>query len=420
MSRRVPATAVCLVLASLLAGCSGEDAPAGSDASPGVLSGAITVQVSGSDSEISALQETADAFETLSPGTTVEVVGVADQGDHIAKLSTAFAGGNPPDVFLLNYRRLGRFAESGVVAPADLGPLDREDFYAPAVDAFTFDGTLLCLPQNVSSVVVYLNPELFDRAGVALPRPGWTWAEMLEQARALAAAGVDAIGFDPTFRTVPAFVWSAGGEVVDDTAKPTRVTLDTAEGRKALQFLLDLQATGPDATERAAETPNDRFANGRLAMFLDSRRAVPGFRKATELTFDVARLPTDRSSSSLLASDGYCVTKKAKNPALAQAFARYAVGPDGGAVLARAGRTVPSLRSLAESPVFLDPAQQPRSSRVFLDVIPTLRALPSVAAWNEAEGTAGEILEQLFAGNLSLDEAVRKVESDTATVFDQE
>ena len=132
-------------------------------------------------------------------------------------------------------------------------------------------------------------------------------------------------------------------------------------------------------------------------MFFDSRRSVPAFRKA-ELDFDVAPLPRDVEQASLLATDGWCVSKAAKNKPLAQAFAQYAVGQEGATVLARAGRTVPSLKSLAESPAFLDPALPPKNGRVFLDVIPYLHQLPSVAAWNEAENRASDTIQQLFAG----------------------
>ena len=76
---------------------------------------------------------------------------------------TAFAGGAPPDVFLLNYRRLGPFVDRGVVAPARAGA-DRRGRLLPAtVEAFTYDGELACLPQNVSSSVAYVNPALFAR-----------------------------------------------------------------------------------------------------------------------------------------------------------------------------------------------------------------------------------------------------------------
>lgn len=403
-------------LVMLLAGACGTSPEVTAPESGAAPSGRIEVQVSGGPSELEALEQVVAGFEQRYPGTEISLLGVADQREHIAKLATAFAGGVPPDLFLVNHRRLGTFAESGAVEPADPGPIDVAGLYPLAVAAFTFDGTLLCLPQNASSVVTYVNPALFARAGVALPAADWTWPDALAAARALAAKGIEAVGFDPELRSVAPLVWSAGGEVVDDTAHPTRVTLATPEGRKALRFLLELQQTGLDATERAASTPQARFAGGELAMYFDSRRAVPGFRKAGT-PFDVAPVPRDARAASLLASDGWCVSKAARNKALARTFAQYAVGGDGATILAKAGRTVPSLRSLAESESFLDPTQPPRSARVFLDVIPSLRQLPSVAPWDDAEARTNDTLTQLFAGRTSLDAAVEEIATETAAAL---
>lgn len=405
-------TLLLVVFFALTAACAGARGSGDSGSAPD-LQGRIVVQAAGGESEIQAIEEVAHAFEEANPGADVEVVGVAQQGDHMARLATAFAGGNPPDVFLLNYRRFGQFAAKRVIEPADLGDLKREDFYDASLEAFTFEGRTLCLPQNLSSTVVFFNPALFHLAGVALPTPGWSVVDLRRSARLLADAGIEAIGFETSFRTVPPFVWAAGAEVVDSTDKPSVITLDTRTGRAVLTYLKDLLVLGVDASEAAADPPEERFVRGELAMFLDSRRAVPKFRKSQDLQFDVVPLPTSKTSATLLASDAYCVSKASNEKALALAFARYAVGPEGGRVLAETGRTVPSFKALAESPAFLAPDKHPPSSRVWLDVIPTLRRLPNVGPWNQAEEDASKVLEQFFAEKLSLDDTVRKIEEES-------
>ena len=393
------------------------DEPSADD---GPLTGELTVQAAGGEGELGALRELIAAYEQARPGVSVAFTGVPDQGDHIAKLGTSFAGGKPPDVFLLNYRRLGPFVDRGVVAPASLGERKEAEFYAPPLEAFRYDGGLACVPQNASSTVAYVNPELFAKAGVALPRPDWTWADLEAAARSLHAKGVAAVGFAAEIRTVAPFVWTAGGEVVDDTDAPTAMTLDTPEARRALTYLAGLQRYGVDATARAAVEPADQFAAGELAVFFDSRRSVPAFRKAEALSFDVRPLPradAGRPSVSLLASDAYCVAKASKARRLAADFAAYAVGPEGAVVLAKSGRTVPSVKEVAESDAFLDPAQEPRSSQVFLDVIPTLRRLPNVGPEDEAEEAANDLLAQYFAGKADLDATVRQVRTATAAAY---
>ena len=406
-----------LLLACLVAtGCGSGD--------PGAAGGrTLTVQAAGGEGELGALRELIEAFEDTNPDVDVDFVGVPNQGDHIAKLSTAFAGGSPPDVFLLNYRRLGPFVERGVLAPVQLGELSLEDFYAPPLEAFTYDGELACLPQNVSSSVAYLNLDLLERAGIDLPPVDWTWQDLEAMAQALHGKGIAAFGFDPLVRNVAPFVWTAGGEVVDDTEEPTAMTLDSPEARKALSFLDGLQAYGVDARSRAGKPPVEQFASGDLAVFVDSRRSVPAFRKAPGLRFDVRPLPREdpaRPSASLLASDAYCVSKDSDAPSLAAQFAQFAAGPEGGQVLARSGRTVPALRALATSPAFLDPDQQPASSQVWLDIVDDLRRLPNVAPQDEAEEAADDLLAQYFAGNAALDATVAEIRRATAAVYGQD
>ena len=408
-----------LLSGALLAACGGSSASGGSGDD---LAGRLVVQAAGGEGELAALRTLIESYEQARPGVEVAFTGVPSQGDHIAKLSTAFAGGSPPDVFLLNYRRLGPFVERGVLAPVDLGERSPADFYPQALEAFTYDGELVCVPQNTSSTVAYLNLDLFARAGVPLPPADWTWQDLEQAAAALAAKDIDAVGFDVGVRIVAPFVWTAGGEVVDDTDAPTAMTLDTPQGRQALEYLSGLQRYGVDARARAAVEPADRFAAGDLAVFFDSRRAVPSFRGAEGLSFDVRPLPradAGRPSASLLASDAYCVAKASDERRLAADFASYAVGPEGGAVLARSGRTVPSVRELATSEAFLDPAQEPASSRVFLDVIPTLRRLPNVGPQDEAEEAADDLLQQYFAGKADLATTVSEVRAATAAVYGQ-
>jgi len=396
-----------LALALLAAAC-GKDEPAVKE---GALAGTITVAAAGGEGEVKALQEVADAFEAAHAGTTVALDTVASAGDLVAKLTTSFAAGSAPDVFVLNYRRLGRFAAKGVIAPVAAG--STQGLFPAPLEAFTFGGKLLCRPSNASSMVVYLNTALFAEAGVPLPKTTWTWDDLRSTAEALKAKGITSIAFETALIRLAPFVWSNGGEVVDDADAPTKVDLSGAPAREALQYLLDLQRTGLSATDRAAQDPEDAFTAGKVAMLLESRRAVPGLRKTTGLAFDVAPVPTRKTATSVLHSDGYCITKATKNSRLAQAFAEFATSGDGAKVLARSGRSVPMSVAVARSADFLAPGTMPKSSSVFLDQAETARALPHSAGWNEAESVTDDVLTQLFAGKTSLDEAVSDIASQT-------
>jgi multiple sugar transport system substrate-binding protein len=89
----------------------------------------------------------------------------------------------------------------------------------------------------------------------------------------------------------------------------------------------------------------------------------------------------------------------------------------GQAIMARSGRTVPSLVDVAESPDFLDPGASPASSAVFLETIPALRSVPVVAGWVDVEEVAGDELERAFYGQVGVDEAIGAMIDRTLPFF---
>ena len=82
----------------------------------------------------------------------------------------------------------------------------------------TTRATSICLPQNVSSLVVYYNRDLFEAAGVPLPTAGWTWDDMTAAAAALRDGDQYGLGVEASIIRLAPFVWSNGGDIVDDPA----------------------------------------------------------------------------------------------------------------------------------------------------------------------------------------------------------
>lgn len=395
---------VLVVLTMALAGCSS------------TAEAAVSFQVFGDGAEVQAYRSLIAAYANANPGARVNLIPVPKQGDHMAKLTTAFASGAPPDLFLLNYRRFGQFGYRDVLEPLGArlgapsgGTLTEDAFYPQALDAFRVNGTLTCLPQNVSSLVVYYNAALFRAAGLGdAPKAEWTWQDFLAAAKAMTKdtdgdgkTDVYGLGVEPNMIRLAPFVWQAGGEVVDDTAKPTRTALLGDREVEAMKFFIELRRinkVSPEKAEAASEEYEDRFAAGRLGMLLDSRRATTNLRAVKDLDWDVAPLPRYREAATILHADAYCVPKSSKARDAAYRFVEFALGREGAEILARTGRTVPSIRAVAESPAFLDATQEPKHAQVFLDAIPLIRRVPNIAAWNEIETKADPIVEEWYYG----------------------
>jgi multiple sugar transport system substrate-binding protein len=438
---RIVAVAALAALALALGAACGGD-------SGGEASGSIRFLIFGDPAEIKAYRTLIESFGEEEPDLDVQLVEASDREDLIARLSTSLAGGSPPDLFLMNYRFYGQFAARGALEP--LAPyversdaFQEDDFYAEALDAFRWKGELTCLPQNISSLVVYYNRDLFERFGVPVPKDGMRWNELVFRAQQMtrdksgqpvrgadpdlpqantAPAEVFGLGVEPSIIRVAPFVWSNGGELVDDTDDPARFTLDTVEAKQAIELFFQLRTLHgvvPSDQEVEAEDDESRFVNGRLAMLLDSRRAVPSLREAAEFDWDVVSLPYFREPANILHSDAYCLTKASGSKDAAWRFVEYALGPEGAAVVAKTGRTVPSLRSVAESDAFLDPTKKPKNSQAFLDAIETIEHVPTVSTWPEIEDVTNGLLENGMYLAQPVDKVVADIDEKTRPLFER-
>jgi len=421
-----------MVFVSACTGTGGGGDGAGPPDVASTVSGTVDFMAFGDAEELVAYRELIQAFEEAEPGVSVEFIETSDRDDLLARLSTAFAGGTPPDLFLMNYRFYGQFYATGVLEPLEpyLESSDvfrAEEFYPQAMEAFQAEGRQICMPQNISSLVAYYNKGLFDEAGVPYPEDDWTWTGFVEKARALTkdldGDGITdqyGVGMDPEIIRLAPFIWSSGGEVVDDEARPTRFALDSAVAIRAMQDFFDLYAVHgvvPSDEELESEDTETRFLNGTLAMVFSSRRDTPSFRTITAFDWDVAALPRHDQAAGILHSDAYCLTRASEDKAAAWRFVEFALGPDGAPIVAASGRTVPSMIEVAESEAFLDPAQKPANSRVFLDTIPVIRRVPNISTWPEIEDAANALLELGFFEGVPAFEVAQQLIEVTKPIF---
>lgn len=396
--------------------------------------GEVSFMVFGDPAEKAAYQELATSFMAKRPDIDVKITHIPGQSDYRKRLATDFAAGAPADVTLINYRRYAGFAAKHVLEP--LGPyLDKStvikagDFYEEAILPYMWKGTLMCLPQNLSSLVVYYNKNLFDEGGLAYPSDDWTWDDFVTIAKALTKdtdgdGAIDQFGIGTEasiFRLAP-MIWQNGGDIVDDPANPKRLTLDTPAAKEALQWFVDLQVKHkvmPDRVNEAAEDSDSRFQNGRLGMFLNSRRGVPAYREITAFGWDVAPLPKGKQKAGILHADAFCMSAATKDKASTWSFIEYAMSAAGQTILATSGRTVPSMKAVANSPAFLDPTVAPSRSKVFLDGIGDIRAVPVMETWVDIESTVGKELERAVYGDATVDEVIEAATVHTREYFSQ-
>jgi multiple sugar transport system substrate-binding protein len=382
----------------------------------------VSFMVFGDPAEFNAYRELVEAFNESQEAVHVELTYVPSPKEYRTRLVTEFAAGSPPDVTLMNYRRYASFAANDMLTPVDpfLAESDRislDDFYPVATEAFMWRGELMCIPQNISSLVVYYNADLFDAASVAYPAERWAWDDFVQTAVSLTQdTNNDGIidqyglGIEPSLFRLAPFVWQNNAPIVDDEVQPTRLTLMRPPSLAALQWFTDLynvHGVVPGRAEEAAQDSESRFLAGTTAMYLNSRRGVPTYREIDSFIWDVAPLPLNKSEAGILHSDAYCLSQTTANKETAWQFIEFANSVAGQTIIAGSGRTVPSLIAVAESEAFLDSSQPPSRAQVYLDNADNVRTVPVISTWQEIESVADEEIERAFYGDISVEEAAQ-------------
>jgi multiple sugar transport system substrate-binding protein len=193
--------------------------------------------------------------------------------------------------------------------------------------------------------------------------------------------------------------------------RPLALGLESPESTRALQWFINLQLeyrVVPNAAQETAEASLSRFTRGQTAMLVETRRIAPSLRANAAFQWDVAPLPKFKGRrANVLLTDGYCLAAASQHPEAAWAFIEFASSPTGQTLLTFTGRIVPSLKTVAESPVFLDPNALPAHSQIWLDAIPSVRPAPVLKYWDDIERLTGEELRRAFYGEAPLTDAIQ-------------
>jgi len=175
-------TALGLVAAAPLAACAGQRGP----------NAPLRFWAMGREGEV--VQRLIPAFEAANPGLRVEVQQLPWSAAH-AKLLTAFAGGDLPDLCQVGNTWLPEFAALGALEPLD-ARVAASAIVRPA-DGFegvwrtnTVDGVLCGVPWYVDTRLLFYRRDLLEKAGHGAAPATWAqWLDAMEAVKSLVGKG---------------------------------------------------------------------------------------------------------------------------------------------------------------------------------------------------------------------------------------
>ena len=149
----------------------------------------------GNDLRHRLTQEVIDLFEAQNPGIAIEGE-FGGLGGYLERLSTAFAGGDAPDIIQLPAPAIGEWAARGALRNLDdfNDVLDISRIDPGVVNSAIFQGVRAGVPSGVNSFGVLINPSIFALAGVDVPDTGtWTWEDFLAVSAEITANTPDGV-----------------------------------------------------------------------------------------------------------------------------------------------------------------------------------------------------------------------------------
>lgn len=396
----------------------------------------LTFGVYGPADEVSSLQAVVDNFDSLQVGATAEL---RYWPGHDGLMNAIRAGGKVPDVFMVSRRDLGWLRAQHLTQPVDELLDERgvdfgDDYSRDALEAFSSDNRLQCMPYGVAPTVIFYNKKLVDfdkmlARGLDAPDlsgsgdPRWTF-EQFAAAAGFATRpkrGTRGLYIEPTLRSLAPFIYSGGGSLFNDTEQPTSLAFSDDSTLSALERTLELlRDPHVNLTDRqlAKASAVQWFEKGKLGMIEGTRALVPQLRLAQGLDFDVMPMPVLDQSSTVGDTVGLCLSSHATSTSHAADLLVHLLSTEAVARVVRAGYLSPANLRVALTDDFLQPGRLPEHAGVFNSSLRAMEVAPLVDSWGRLEGAvAASLRELLLAPVVDLPAITERIDEESRSVL---
>ena len=432
---RAVAFAAALGVLLVTAGCTdGSDEPAPPVPSSSAPVTSLTFGVFGPQAEVAAFQSTVEVWNASDETPDVKVVTWPDRQ---AMRRSLEGGAAVPDVFLASRSDLTWLLAKGLTQPVDElldeRGVDFGDVYArDALEAFSQDDRLQCMPYGVSPMVIYYNKALVNftkmrNRGLDAPdddASNWSFDQFAAAAAFASKPARQSKGvhITPSIEGLAPFIRSGGGSVFDDEESPTTLTFSSDGSRSALERTLQLLRNPQvtlDESQLATKTPMQWFVRGKLGMIAGYRSLVPKLRLVPGLDFDVMPMPVLDTASTVGDVTGLCLSASAASTQLAADFMVHELTNESVSRVTRTGYLAPANLEVALTDDFLQPGRLPNHASFFNSSVRSMDLAPLIDTLPELEAAEQQSLEQLVygVGVLDLDAVTTQIDEDSKPIL---
>ncbi len=363
-----------------------------------------------SQAEVDVWNHLASMVHAKYPNITVKFESTAFSS-YYNKLTTQAAGNNLACIAGLQAQRV---PDVGTLF-RDLSAYDtkgsfRLSNYTPSITkGLQQDGKQLAIPYDLGPYVVYYNKDMFEAAGVALPKPGWTSEDFLAAAKALTRDGKYGFVADGTPDTWLPFALSIGGQYLKD-GKPDLTNAKVEQGFTYVTDLATKDKVAPQIPSTGASNyPADQWRNGNAAMYIDGPWQLINAKQNVKFTVGLTTVPSfDGKSITTMSGTGFGITTSCDHPDEAWKAISVIIGKSAQEYIANAGRGFPALTS-AQS-LWYNVAKVDGAKEAIDTALSTVNVYKTAPKWNQLASLLQQYGVEAFNGSKSATDVLEDVQ----------
>lgn len=319
-----------LTVGIVLSGCSQpKESSSGSDKKNGVTEIEFWGGWTGPDGEV--MRSLVDQFNQENSDIKVKLE-TMQWSPLFEKLITQTKVGNPPALMAMHPQDVAQFAKLGVLdseAAKEVG-LQKDQFNETAWESTFYDDKQYAVPLDMHMHGLYLNTEMFEKAGLDPAKPPKTGDEFIEYATKLTidkngkhpnepgfdSKNVKQWGFGMPNNHHGFYLWYAllnqqNEKLLDESG--TKIVFDEAKGEQAWKWLGDL-VYKHNVVPKGQKAPMDDFKAGLTAMVVDGPWQLPGLEGQDKIKWATAPFPKVYESEGVWGSGHILTFPKVKDP----------------------------------------------------------------------------------------------------------
>jgi len=361
-----------------------------------------------------------DLLGTGYPGFCDNVITRLAAGDQLDIIHIAVHG-----LFTLIAKNVVRPLDEFIDADPEFKKDIEEDIHPKLMELLQWQGKQYQIPGDWNNMIIHYNHKMFEENGIADPKPDWTWDDFLETSLAVADVhgtedDVYAYSWENwTFGMDPWFFNNDTSVVTDDWLDSNMLDPKVAE---TLQYMSDLISVHKAAPVPAGWDEYGQFVASHQAMRSCGGWCMRYYWGADFEDYKFQYQPTNRGGpiKTVVGTAGDSMTTACRHPEEAWEVMKILCGPEVQMNFLTLDGALQARRSVVETEQYRNLTRDaPADMSIFYESLDYAKRSVTPPNYNILEPLLGRWLDQLWAGEISVDECVQGAHAELQPEMDK-